>query len=101
VINTALADAIRACGLNEVSSSDFLVKITEVTGARGLVDRVRQMTADEIVGSFIVSDEFMEKLKFYECLPRPMVQKLLRGRMLSREDIQATLGRNVVAVDEA
>ena len=101
VINTALADAVRACGVNEVSSSDYLVKITEATGARSLVDRVRQKTADEIVSSFIISDEFMEKLKFYECLPKPMVQELLRGRMLNHEEIQAAIGKNVaVVVDE-
>lgn len=100
VINTALADAIRACGVNEVSSSDFLLKITEATGARSLVDRVRHLTADEIVASFIVSDEFMEKLKFHECLPKPMVQELLRGRMLNQEQIQDTLRRKVVVVED-
>ena len=100
VINTALADAVRACGVNEVSSSDFLVKITEATGGHSLVDRIRHKAADEIVASFIVSDEFMEKLKFYECLPKPMVQELLRGRMLNQEDIQATLDRNVTVVEE-
>ena len=100
VINTALADSIRACGVNEVSSSDFMLKITEATGARSLVDRVRHKTADEIVGSFIVSDEFMEKLKFYECLPKPMVQQVLRQRTLERTDIQSTLARHVVIVEE-
>ncbi len=100
VINTALADAVRACGVNKVSSSDYLVKITETTGGRSLVDRVRQLTADEIVSSFIVSEEFMEKLKFSECLPKLMVQELLRGRMLDQENIQATLSRAIVVVEE-
>ena len=98
VINTALADAVRVGGANEVSSSDYLVKIAEATGGRGLVDRIRQKTVDEVVSSFIVSDEFMEKLKFSECLPKRMVQELLRGRMLHQEDIQETLGRNVALV---
>jgi hypothetical protein len=101
VINTALADAVRPGGVNEVSSSDYLVKITENTGARSLVDRVRQKMADEIVSSFIVSDEFMEKLKFSECLPKRMVRELLRQRMLNLDDIRQTLERNVaVVVDE-
>jgi hypothetical protein len=100
VINTALADAVRACGVNEVSSSDYVVKITEATGVRSLVDRIRQKTVDEIVSSFIVSDEFMEKLKFSECLPKRMVQELLRGRMLHQKDIQETLGRHIVVVEE-
>ena len=99
VVNTALADAVRACGMNEASSSDFLLKITGAAGARSLVDRVRQKTGDEIVTSFIVSEEFMEKLKFYECLPKTMVQELLRGRMLNHEDIQATLGRRTIIVE--
>jgi hypothetical protein len=100
VINTALADAVRACGMNEVSSSDYLVKVTENTGARSLVDQIRQKTTDEIVTSFIVSDEFMEKLKFTECLPKRMVQELLRGRLLNHEDIRDTLGRAIVVVEE-
>jgi ATP-dependent Lhr-like helicase len=97
VINTALADAIRACGVNEVSSSDFLIKITETTGGRSLVDRIRQKTGDQIISFFIVSDEFMEKLKFYECLPKPMVRELLRGRMLNPVDIKDTVDRAIVS----
>ena len=96
VINIELADAFRACGVNEVSSSDFLIKIAETTGGRCLVDRIRQKTGDQIVSSFIVSDEFMEKLKFYECLPKPMVRELLRGRMLDPVDIKDTVDRAIV-----
>lgn len=84
--------------MNEVSSSDYLVKVTENAGARSLVGRVRQTTADEIVSSFLVSDELIEKLKFSECLPKRMVQELRRGHILNHEDIQDTLGGNVAVV---
>ena len=56
--------------------------------------------SDEIAASFIVSDEFMEKLKFNECLPKLMVQELLRARLLNQENIQATVGRAIVFVEE-
>lgn len=100
VINTALADTLRAIGTNGVSSRDFLVKFNDAAEGSGLVDRVRNLTADEIAASFIVSDEFMEKLKFNECLPKLMVRELLRARLLNQEDIQATLGRNVAVVED-
>jgi|GEM_PF-4522216 len=77
-----------------------LVEITETTGGRSLVDRIRHMTTDEIVSSFIVSEEFMDKLKFFECLPKTMVQELLCARLLNQEDIQATRGRAIVVVEE-
>lgn len=99
-INTALSDAARAFGVNGVSSADFLVKITETTGGPSIVDRVRNMTIDEIVASFIISDEFMEKMKFFECLPKSMIHELLRGRMLNHEEIQATLAQTVVVVED-
>lgn len=95
------ADAERACGVNEGSSTDYLAKISEATGVCSLVDRIRQLTADEIISSFIISDEFMENLKFSEWLPKQMVHELLRGRMRNQYGIRDTLGRNVtVVVDE-
>ena len=100
VINTVLADALRACGVNEVSSGDFLVTVTGANGGRHLIERLRAMTVDEIIQTFIVSDEFIEKLKFSECLPNRIILALLRGRMLAREDIEATVDRDVVVVDE-
>ena len=100
VINTALADAIRACGANEVSSGDFLVTVTGGNGGRNLIERLRAMTVDEIIQTFIVSDEFIEKLKFSECLPNRIIHALLRGRMLASEDIEATVDRDVVVVEE-
>lgn len=73
VINTALADAVRSCGVHEVSAGDFRVKMTDATGGRELVERARAIPTDGIIRSFIVSDEFIGKLKFSGCLPNRLM----------------------------
>jgi ATP-dependent Lhr-like helicase len=100
VMNTALADSFRACGVNEVSSGDFWVKLSDAGDGRDLVGRVRSMSADQVIRSFVVSEEFLENLKFSECLPRPLAEALLRTRMLSVKVIQAVLGRGVSVMEE-
>ena len=100
MVNMALADALRAFGLQDVSANDQSVKIGGVTEGQSLVERIRRMAPEGIIGSFLVSDEFMEKLKFSECLPRYMIEEMLRTRMLFSEDIQATLSRQLTLVED-
>jgi hypothetical protein len=76
----------------------LLTQVSEATGVRSHVDRVRQKTGDQVVSSLIASNEFMGKPKFSECLPKQKVQELLGERPLNPEDVRTTLGRDVAVV---
>ncbi len=98
LINTALADVIAAAGHENVSVSDFWIRVAGTTDARRIVDAVKSRETEEIRDCFNVSDDYLDNLKFNECLPGDIAQSILRDRLLKGQEIEATIAREVVIV---
>jgi ATP-dependent Lhr-like helicase len=98
LINTALADVIAAAGHEDVSVSDFWIRVAGTTDARRMVDAVKSRETEEIRDCFKVSEDYLDNLKFNECLPGDLAQAILRDRLLKGEEIEATTARNVIEV---
>jgi len=98
MINTALSDILRAHGFEDVSTSDFWIRVAGSTDAKRVRDSIRSKEAGEIRTSFRIADEFLENLKFNECLPTELSHDILRKRLLSLDELEATRGNEVVEV---
>ena len=97
-INTVLADRIRSSGAGSVMAGDFWIRIAGTTDAQRILDLLRNMTPDEILESFPIDEEFLENLKFSECLPVDLAECILRGRLLKIVDLEKALSADVVFV---
>jgi ATP-dependent Lhr-like helicase len=100
VANTALADALRDRGIANAQSSDYWVKIPYAANFTGILAGLRKMSSEEISACFVIVDDYLENLKFRDCLPADLAMEILRTRLLSVDDIGNTLGRDVVEVHE-
>jgi ATP-dependent Lhr-like helicase len=98
LVNTALTAAMKVKGVTNVSVDDFLIRATETTNAQRMIDAVRSSGLSQIQECFRIADDYLEDLKFSECLPSEMAHEILRDRLLCDEEIKATLARNVVEV---
>lgn len=98
IINTAFSDVILAQGFDDVSTSDFWVRAAGTVDARRLVEAVQSKEAIEVRSSFQIADEFLDNLKFNECLPPAMAHDILRERLLSLDELGAAEGSEVVEV---
>ncbi len=98
MINTALADIISAAGFENVSVTDYWIRTTGTTHARRMVEAVQSRQAREIRECFKVAEDYLDNLKFNECLPGDLAQAILRDRLLREEEISATMAREVVEV---
>jgi ATP-dependent helicase Lhr and Lhr-like helicase len=97
-VNTALADAMDIGGMKEASITDFGIRVVGLANAERIIEVVSPMNASAIRDAFRVSDDYLEKLKFSECLPADRAREIVRERMLRVEEIDATIGRDVVIV---
>lgn len=97
-VNTALADAISAAGFDSVTASDFWIRVAETTDARKKVRAARERRPNELRGGFRIPDEYVENLKFNECLPTHLAQAMIRERMIDLDDVEDSLLRDVVEV---
>ncbi len=98
IINTAFADVIRAHGYNHVVASDFFIRVTGTTDGRGISEAVRATGIVAIRSTFEISVEFLEKLKFNECLPAELAGEILKDRLINLAQIQSVLEASVVEV---
>jgi hypothetical protein len=98
LINTALADVIAAAGHEDVSVSDFWIRVAGTTDARRMVDAVKSRETEEIRDCFKVSEDYLDNLKFNECLPGDIAQAILRDRLLKGQEIEATTARDVIEI---
>lgn len=98
IINTALSDVLRARGFEDISATDFWVRVAGTTDAHRVREAVRSKQAFEIRASFQIADEFLDNLKFNECLPPELAHDILRERLLSLDDLSATREADVVEV---
>jgi len=100
VINGAFADVISAQRLERIGTDDFCVRVDGSTDGRRVVDEVRTKVASEIRGFFEIAEEFLDNLKFNECLPSDLAIEILKDRMLDMEELGKSLARDVVDVNE-
>lgn len=98
VANTALADALRDRGISNAQSSDYWVKIPRAANFTGILGSLRQMSSEGLSACFIIVDDYLENLKFRDCLPADLAMEILRTRLLSTDDIANTLGRDVIGI---
>lgn len=98
IINTALSDILRASGFEDISTSDFWIRVAGSTDAKRIIDAVRSKEAADIRASFQIADEYLDNLKFNECLPSELAHGILRERLLSLKDLSATRETEVVEV---
>jgi ATP-dependent helicase Lhr and Lhr-like helicase len=98
MINRALADVVSAAGFENVSVTDYWIRTTGTTHARRMVEAAQSRQVREITECFKVAEDYLDNLKFNECLPGDLAQAILRDRLLREEEISATMAREVVEV---
>jgi ATP-dependent Lhr-like helicase len=98
MVNTALADVISGCGFEGVSVSDFWIRAAGTTEARRMIEVVKSREVEDIRECFKVSEDYLDNLKFNECLPGDISRSILRDRLLREQEIEATIAREVVVV---
>lgn len=95
LINSAIADVVGAKNLERVRADDFGIRIDGSVNARATVDQVKAKTALEIRGHFNVAEEFLDNLKFNECLPSDLAEEILKARLLDLDELKKSLSREV------
>lgn len=98
MINTVLADVISSFGFQDTSVSDFWIRVVGTTDARRIVEVIKSREAEDIRDCFKVSEDYLDNLKFNECLPGGLAQAILRDRLLKEEEISATTARQVITI---
>lgn len=98
LVNTALADTLAAAGWRDVSATDFWIQLSGTSDARRMVEAACSMDVGNIRSCFRVSDDYLENLKFSECLPVDLARRILRNRLLPDGEIKAAITGDVVHV---
>lgn len=96
IINAAFSDLLRDQGFNDVYASDYWVRVTGTTDARRICDTIQTRDAIDIRNCFLIADEFLDNLKFNECLPSELSHEILRERMLRLDEIEEATSKEVV-----
>jgi ATP-dependent Lhr-like helicase len=94
-INAAFADIIEKGGYGDTTATDFWVRVTDTFDAQGVVKLVRSKSAKAVRDGFEVLDDFLDNLKFNECLPPDLAHEVLRARLFEIEELQTALARDV------
>jgi ATP-dependent Lhr-like helicase len=98
LVNVALAYALAARGLASASPGDFWIRSPAATDSIRTIESVRSQTGSEIRKAFKIADDYLEKLKFSECLPNGVAHEVVRERLFREEEIEATICRPVIAI---
>lgn len=98
ITNTAFSDVLRDQGFDDIIASDYWVRAAGTTDARRVCDTIQSRDAAEIRDCFQIADEFLDNLKFNECLPSELSHEILRGRMLRLDEIEEATSGDVLEV---
>jgi ATP-dependent Lhr-like helicase len=98
LVNVALADALGARGSATASPSDFYIRSSGAADAQRMIGLVRSQTGSEIRDSFNITNDYLEKLKFSECLPTSVAYDIIRERLFRLDEIESTIQRPVIAI---
>ena len=100
MINLALADVVRSAGFDAVSAGDFWIRVSGTTDAHRIIELVASHGVESIRELFQIGDEFLENLKFSECLPTDLAHAVLRDRLLDSGEIHEFLRRKVRVISQ-
>ena len=96
--NLAIADALRAEGYDDVTVSDFWIRLKGATDYQQLLEKIGTLTPEIVCAAFRIPEEFLEQLKFNQCLPHSLAVSLLKERLLKAPALQSVFAKARVAV---
>jgi ATP-dependent Lhr-like helicase len=80
--NLAFRDALGK-RFEEIRIDDFSVRICGTTDYERLFNAIDEQTPETVQASFRITSEYLDELKFSECLPGDIAAETLKGRLLS------------------
>jgi len=99
IINTALADTLRRAGFDDVKATDFCITMSGTTDANRVRETIETSSAAETRDGFHIVKEYVENLKFNECLPTLLSQVILRERLIDWMELCEVLNNRVVILE--
>jgi hypothetical protein len=82
MLNLSVADAIRHIGFENVSVSDFWIRVSATTDNERLFSELDQLSPQAIRTAFRIPEDFLKQLKFNECLPPRVAEEMLKDRLI-------------------
>ena len=98
VINLALTDAIRRRRYDDVKVSDFWIRVSGTTDHLRFFDTIESLTPEIVRECFQVPAEYLDELKFSECLPQHHAEGIMKERLLPLHILRSVLGQRTKAV---
>ena len=92
-VNLVLSQALARAGIETTDVDDFRLVSIPNGGTGVLEEAICGLDASLLCDHFSPPTEFIEALKFAECLPTEVVTTMLRRRFVSRPHLVDTLGR--------
>jgi ATP-dependent Lhr-like helicase len=91
ILNLALADAIRRHGYDDVRSTDYWIRVADTTDHQHFINEIDSLDAREIRSAFRIPKDYLEQLKFSECLPEKLTEEMMKDRLLQLFRLDALL----------
>ena len=92
-VNLVLSQALAHVGIETTDVDDFCL-VSMPTGGTGVLEEaICGLDPNSLCDNFSPPTEFIEALKFAECLPTEVVTTMLSRRFISRPHLAETLGR--------
>jgi ATP-dependent helicase Lhr and Lhr-like helicase len=91
IVNLAIADSIRQRGYHDVRTSDFWIRINGTTDHEALFNEINRFNFESIRSAFRIPEEYLNQLKFSECLPQPYAKEIAKDRLLQRAYLETIL----------
>ncbi len=91
-LNMALADALRAHGIDGAKADDFAIRIDGTSDAERILAAIGALTPELVSAAFVVPEEYLDQIKFAECLPEQLAKSMLKARTLCAHDLQSVVG---------
>jgi hypothetical protein len=91
ILNLAIADALRQHGYDDIKISDFSIRIDGCTDHQRLFDVIDGFSPESVRSAFSIPEEYLDQLKFSECLPKRIAEEMLKDRLLSLGPLETLL----------
>ena len=98
ILNLAIADALRQHGYNDIKVSDFWIRVGGTTDHERLSREIDHFTPEAVKDAFRVPKEYLDQLKFGECLPQRTAEEMIKDRLLPLHLLQSVLGMGKKAI---
>ena len=94
MLNLSLADAIRQIGYENISVSDFWIRVNETTDNERVFSNLDRLSPEAVRSAFRIPEDFLNQLKFNECLPPHIAEEILKERSLDLGLLEKVLTAN-------